>query len=35
MSPTEPISLKFLYAKENHKLEIHIELEWVPPAPTK
>lgn len=31
ISPSEPISLKFLYAKENHKLEIHIELEWVPP----
>ena len=35
ISPSEPISLKFLYAKENHKLEIHIELEWVPPTPTK
>jgi len=34
ISPTEPISLKFLYAKENHKLEIHIELEWVPTTPT-
>lgn len=34
ISPSEPISLKFLYAKENHKLEIHIELEWVP-TPTK
>ncbi len=30
ISPTEPIALKFLYAKENHKLEIHMELEWVP-----
>jgi len=28
--PTDPIALKFLYAKENHKLEIHMELEWVP-----
>ena len=35
ISPTEPISLKFLYAKENHKLEIHIEFEWVPPTLTK
>ena len=35
ISPYEPISLKFLYAKENHKLEIHIELEWVPPSSTK
>jgi len=30
ISPTEPVALKFLYAKENHKLEIHMELEWVP-----
>ena len=35
ISPTEPISLKFLYAKEDHKLEIHLELEWVPSTPTK
>ena len=35
ISPTEPISLKFLYAKENHKLEIHLELEWVPPTSTE
>jgi len=28
--PTDPIALKFLYAKENHKLEIHMELEWIP-----
>jgi len=30
ISPSEPISFKFLYAKENDKLEIHMELEWVP-----
>ena len=30
VSPTEPVSLKFLYAKENNKLEVHMELEWVP-----
>ncbi len=30
ISPTEPIGLKFLYAKENHKLEIHMAMEWVP-----
>jgi PadR family transcriptional regulator PadR len=30
VSPTEPIALKFLYAKENHKLEIHMEFEWTP-----
>jgi PadR family transcriptional regulator PadR len=26
----DDMNLKFLYAKENHKLEIHMELEWVP-----
>ncbi len=31
ISPTEPVALKFLYAKENHKLEVHMELEWTPP----
>jgi len=30
ISPTEPIRLKFLYAKENQKFEIHMELEWLP-----
>ena len=30
ISPTEPIALKFLYAKEDHKLEVHMEIEWVP-----
>jgi DNA-binding PadR family transcriptional regulator len=30
ISPTEPIALKFLYAKEHHKLEIHMEFEWIP-----
>lgn len=29
--PAEPISFKFLYAKENDNLEIHMELEWIPP----
>jgi PadR family transcriptional regulator PadR len=28
--PVDPLSFKFLYAKENQKLEIHIELEWTP-----
>ena len=28
--PTEPVTFKFLYAKENHKLEIHMEIEWLP-----
>ena len=30
ISPIEPVRLKFLYAKENHKFEIHMELEWLP-----
>lgn len=30
ISPFEPVMLKFLYAKENHKFEIHMELEWTP-----
>ena len=30
ITPTEPINLKFFYGKENHKLEIHMEIEWVP-----
>lgn len=29
ISPTEPVRLKFLYAKENHKFEIHMEVEWL------
>jgi amphi-Trp domain-containing protein len=32
IEPTEPLKLKFLYAKENQKLEIHIEIEWLPKA---
>ncbi len=30
ITPTEPVRLKFLYAKENEKFEIHMELEWMP-----
>jgi len=30
ISPTDPVALKFLYAKEDHKLEVHMELEWTP-----
>jgi PadR family transcriptional regulator, regulatory protein PadR len=30
LSPTDPVALKFLYAKENSKLEIHMEIEWTP-----
>ena len=30
INPIDPIAFKFLYAKENQKLEIHMELEWTP-----
>ena len=30
MVPTDPISFKFLYAKENSKFELHMEIEWHP-----
>ena len=30
ISPIDPVSFKFLYAKENQKLEIHMELGWTP-----
>lgn len=30
MAPTDPISFKFLYAKENSKFELHMEIEWHP-----
>jgi PadR family transcriptional regulator PadR len=35
IKPTEPLRFKFLYAKENHKLEIHMEIEWIPKEPKK
>jgi PadR family transcriptional regulator, regulatory protein PadR len=34
IEPTEPLKFKFLYAKENQKLEIHMEIEWMPKVPT-
>jgi hypothetical protein len=30
ITPNDPIAFKFLYAKENQKLEVHMELEWTP-----
>jgi PadR family transcriptional regulator PadR len=30
ITPKEPLRFKFVYAKENQKLEIHIEIEWEP-----
>ena len=34
MIPTEPVTLNFLYAKEDHKLEVHMEFEWVSKSST-
>jgi PadR family transcriptional regulator PadR len=31
---TEPVFVKLLYAKEDRKHEIHMELEWLPPEST-
>ncbi len=28
--PVEPLKFKFIYAKESKKLEMHIEIEWIP-----
>src|SRR5918912_1149855 len=28
ITPNDPIAFKFLYAKENQKLEVHMELQW-------
>ncbi len=33
-NPNQPLFLKLLYAKEDHKYEIHMELEWMPPEST-
>jgi PadR family transcriptional regulator PadR len=30
VTPREPMTFKFLYAKENHRFEIHMEIEWIP-----
>ena len=30
ITPNDPIAFKFLYAKENQKLEINMELQWTP-----
>ncbi len=34
IKPNEPLKFKFLYAKENQKLEIHMEVEWLPKEST-
>jgi PadR family transcriptional regulator PadR len=35
IEPTEPMRFKFLYGKEDEKLEIHLEIEWLPKASAK
>ena len=34
IEPTEPLRFRFLYAKENNRLEIHMEIAWVPKMET-
>jgi len=29
IKPVNPIGFKFLYAKENNKLELHLDLRWI------
>jgi len=33
VQPTEPVTFKLLYAKEEDELEIHMELKWTPIQP--
>lgn len=35
LEPTEPLKFKFLYGKEDQKLEIHLEIEWLPSLRTR
>jgi len=35
IQPTEPVTFKLLYAKEEDELEIHIELKWTPTQPDR
>ncbi len=30
IKPTNPLTFKFLFAKEDGKLEVHMEIEWIP-----
>lgn len=34
IEPTEPLRFRFLFAKENNKLEIHMEINWFPKVET-
>ncbi|OLD89880.1 hypothetical protein AUG86_04125 [Euryarchaeota archaeon 13_1_20CM_4_64_14] len=33
--PTEPMTFKLLYAKEEDELEVHMELKWTPSGPAR
>ena len=35
VQPTDPVTFKLLYAKEEDELEIHLELKWTPPRPAR
>jgi len=35
VQPTEPVTFKLLYAKEEDELEIHMELKWTPIRPAR
>src|SRR5438445_11327588 len=35
VEPTEPVTFKLLYAKEEDELEIHMELKWTPIQPER
>ena len=35
VQPTEPVTFKLLYAKEEDELEIHMELKWTPTRPAR
>jgi len=35
VQPTDPVTFKLLYAKEEDELEIHMELKWTPTRPAR
>ncbi|HWM52207.1 MAG TPA: helix-turn-helix transcriptional regulator [Thermoplasmata archaeon] len=35
VQPTDPVTIKLLYAKEEDELEIHMELKWTPTRPAR
>ena len=30
LRPTEPLTLKLIYDRENHTVELHMQIEWAP-----